>query len=186
MQELQLSTQPKDFFTPSYQDEFFLLYFSDDPQLKGNPYQVATRLETPSSLIPYITQADWFLSKLASRRREQILDLSEQTIQEILMTEHYVTTTELDDDNNQITVTKADPNIMRIKLDAAKFGAERLGKDKGYSQRIEKQENQTVNIFHTLNQLNQPSLPSQPQLSSLQNQPTIINVDDIKFQDEQQ
>lgn len=165
----QLSTIP----STEFQEKFFNLYFSDSKKFKANVYECAKELKYPPQLISEILLSNWFLNGVAERRRNSILDLSEQTLQEILSTPFTVTKTTTTEDGEEVTETIVDKDIMKIRLDAAKFGSERLGKDKGYSQRIEKTENQTVNIFATLQRLNDPNAP-------LLQQPNIINIDNLQ------
>lgn len=96
-----------------------------------------------------ITTAEWFLGRL---RRLNMLSKAEKVLEDMLTlpvlvvdkwgNERRKKRTEdedeedMDEEDSEL-VTKTDPALVKIKQDTAKFLAERLGKDDGYSSRSE-------------------------------------------------
>lgn len=99
----------------------------------GNAKQSAIRAGYVPDYADQITTAEWFLVKL---RRLNMLGKAEKVLDEML--ELPVNTLEWSgrgEDAEQVVITE--PALVKVKQDTAKFVAERLGKNEGYSSRSE-------------------------------------------------
>jgi len=95
----------------------------------GNATQSAIRAGYETDYAEQITGTEWFKVKV---RRLNMLDKAEKVLDETL---------EMDDMVSLIIdgspFKKIDPALKKIKQDTAKFLADRLGKDEGYSTKTE-------------------------------------------------
>ena len=97
-------------------------YINPKSETFGNAYQSAMKAGYEEGTAAQITTVDWFIEK---RRRLNMLSKAEKVLDETL---------ELDTlDEKGIH----NPSLLKIKQDSAKFVAERIGKDEGYSTRTE-------------------------------------------------
>lgn len=105
------------------------LYVNPKSKYFGNAYQAAQYVGYEESYAATITTQDWFKEKV---RRLNMLSKSEKVLDEMLeMTVEQVKVV------GESEVVVVDPSLVKIKQDTAKFLAERLGKDEGYSTRSE-------------------------------------------------
>lgn len=106
-----------------------------DPRSKtfSNGYRSAIKAGYTKGTAMMITTMPWFLGKL---RRLELLPKSEKVLEEMLDMPVEVLKVEGYGDDRQ-EVVKTEPSLIKIKQDTAKFLAERLGKDEGYSLRSE-------------------------------------------------
>lgn len=104
-------------------------YINPKSETFGNAYQSAIKAGYEDSYSRTITSTEWFYDKV---RRLQMLSKAEKVLQETLEmnTENHIKIGEK-------VVVKQDPALVKIKQDTAKFLAERLGKNEGYSTRTE-------------------------------------------------
>lgn len=105
--------------------------FYVDPRSKtfGNAYQSAVKAGYSKGSALQITTQPWFLEKT---RRLNMLSKAEKVLDEML------------------ELKAADAPFLKIKQDTAKFVAERLGKDNGYSTRTEMtgKDGESINISY--------------------------------------
>ena len=125
------------------------LYVKPSSETFGNAYQSAQKAGYEESYAAQITVAPWFLEKL---RKLNMLTKAEKALNDTL---------EYNPVNEE---GKVDSSVARVRLDAAKFVAERLGKE-DYSSRTELTskdgEDLPQPILYVLNN-NQPKENSQP------------------------
>ena len=98
------------------------LYINPTSETFGNGTQSAIKAGYEPDYADQITTVDWFKGKV---RRLNMLSKGEKVLDETL---------------DYIAINgegKVDPSIARIKLDAAKVVVTTLGKDEGYSTRVE-------------------------------------------------
>lgn len=105
------------------------LYVNPKSQYFGNAYQAAQAVGYEENTAAVITTQTWFKEKL---RRLNMLSKSEKVLDEML--EMPVEQVKVVGESGVVVV---DPSLVKIKQDTAKFLAERLGKDEGYSTRSE-------------------------------------------------
>lgn len=101
-------------------------YINPKSETFGNAYQSALKAGYEESTSTLITTTEWFIEKL---RRLNMLGKAEKVLDETLTMSDMVETSE--------GIQKRDSTITKIKQDSAKFIAERLGKNEGYSSRNE-------------------------------------------------
>lgn len=95
----------------------------------SNAYQSAMKAGYEESTALQITSEKWFTEKV---RRMNMLGKAEKVLDEMLDLE-----TEVEVSIGESVIIKKEPALAKIKQDTAKFVAERLGKDEGYSSRSE-------------------------------------------------
>ena len=104
-------------------------YINPKSETFGNALQSALKAGYEDSYSRTITDTTWFSDKV---RRLNMLSKAEKVLEEMI---------ELDINNHQKigdeVVIRKDPALAKIKQDTAKFLAERLGKNDGYSSRTE-------------------------------------------------
>lgn len=108
-------------------------YINPKSETFGNGTQSAIKAGYEPDYADQITTVAWFKGKL---RRLNILDKAEKALEEML--DMPVMTTEWTgrgEEAEQIVITN--PALVKIKQDTAKFAAQTLGKDEGYSSRNE-------------------------------------------------
>lgn len=98
------------------------LYVDPRSETFGNATQSAIKAGYTADYADQITTVDWFKGKV---RRLNMLSKGEKVLEETL---DYIAVNE---------EGKVDASIARIKLDAAKVVVTTLGKDEGYSTRVE-------------------------------------------------
>lgn len=105
------------------------LYINPKSETFGNAYQSAMKAGYEEGYAAQITTVNWFLEKV---RRVNMLNKAEKVLDEMLEmpTENVI-------EKGEEILVKKDTGLVKIKQDTAKFVAERLGKDEGYSQRNE-------------------------------------------------
>jgi hypothetical protein len=105
-----------------------------DPQSEtfGNARQSAVRAGYELDYANQITTSEWFKVKL---RRLGMLSKAERNLDEFM--DMAVKTSKRLHDQEEVEVVETNPSLVKVKLDASKFVAERLGKDEGYSTRKE-------------------------------------------------
>lgn len=106
------------------------LYINPKSETFGNAYQSAIKAGYEDATARQITTVEWFIEK---RRRLNLLSKAEKVLDETL---------EMDDTEpilveGEVIDRKRNPALTKIKQDSAKFLAERLGKEEGYSTRHE-------------------------------------------------
>lgn len=106
------------------------LYINPKSETFGNAKQSAIKGGYEPEYAGQITTAEWFIVKL---RRLNMLGKAEKVLDETL---------EMDDTepifvDGEVIDRKRNPALTKIKQDSAKFLAERLGKEEGYSTRHE-------------------------------------------------
>lgn len=104
-------------------------YINPKSETFGNAMQSAIKAGYEPEYANQITTVEWFKEKV---RRLNMLSKAEKVLDETLEMDDMEATT-----INDIPVVKRNPAITRIKQDTAKFLAERLGKDHGYTTRNE-------------------------------------------------
>ena len=104
------------------QNKCWEYYVSPKSKTFGNALQSAMKAGYEENYAKTITVTEWFLEKV---RRLNLLGKAEKVLDETL---------ELNAKDDE---GKIDPALHRLKLDAGKFVAERLGKLEGYSTRQE-------------------------------------------------
>lgn len=109
------------------------LYVNPESQYFGNAYQAAQFVGYEENTAAVITTQTWFKEKL---RRLNMLGKAEKVLDEMLEMPVEVLDWEGTGDAREQVVT-TEPALVKIKQDTAKFLAERLGKDEGYSTRSE-------------------------------------------------
>lgn len=104
-------------------------YINPKSETFGNALQSALKAGYEETYSTQITATQWFIDKV---RRLNMLSKAEKVLEEMI---------ELDINNHQKigdeVVIRKDPALAKIKQDTAKFLAERLGKNDGYSSRTE-------------------------------------------------
>lgn len=98
-----------------------------------NAYQSAIQAGYSQSHAENITLQGWFKERLQKLKRRDLLSKAEKVLDETL---------EMDDTEpilveGEVIDRKRNPALTKIKQDSAKFLAERLGKEEGYSTRHE-------------------------------------------------
>jgi len=104
-------------------------YINPKSETFGNAYQSALKAGYEEATANQITTTEWFIGKC---RRINLLNKAEKVLEEMIDMPT-VNTIEKGDE----LIVKIDPALTKIKQDTAKFVAERLGKDNGYSTRNE-------------------------------------------------
>lgn len=103
-------------------------YINPKSETFSNAMQSAIKAGYVEDYASQITTAQWFLDKL---RRLNMLSKAEKVLEEMI---------DMDINNHQKIgdeiVIKKDPALAKIKQDTAKFLAERLGKDDGYTTKV--------------------------------------------------
>lgn len=108
-------------------------YVNPKSKTFGNAKQSAIAAGYSEGYANQITTKAWWLGKM---RRLRLLSKAEAVLEEMLEMPVLVTTWEgRGEDAEQVVVTET--GLVRVKQDTAKFLAERLGKDEGYSSRSE-------------------------------------------------
>lgn len=102
------------------------LYTNPKSETFGNAYQSAQKAGYEESTASQITTETWFLEKL---RRLNLLSKAERVLDETLEMSDIEITEE--------GLQKRNPALTKIKQDTAKFLAERIGKNEGYSTKTE-------------------------------------------------
>lgn len=104
----------------------------------GNATQSAISAGYDEDYAEQITTAEWFLVKL---RRLNLLGKSEKVLEETIdmpvQTLKIPRYSDEEDEIDEVEYVVTDPALVRVRLDAAKFVAERLGKTEGYTTRTE-------------------------------------------------
>jgi phage terminase small subunit len=96
----------------------------------GNAKQSAIKAGYSEEYSGQITVSEWFLVKI---RRLNLLNKAERVLEEMVDMDDYDEVTTQSGD----VIRKTNPALTKIKQDTAKFIAERVGKDEGYSTRSE-------------------------------------------------
>lgn len=109
------------------------LYVNPKSKYFGNAYQAAQAVGYEESYAATITTQDWFKEKV---RRLNMLGKAEKVLDDMLEMPVKVLDWEGSGEEKE-QVVKTEPALVKIKQDTAKFLAERLGKDEGYSTRSE-------------------------------------------------
>lgn len=106
-----------------------------DPKSKtfGNANQSALKAGFSKGYSDQITTRPWFQTKV---RRIGMLDKAEKVLEECLEMPVSIEKLEGRGEDAELVV-KTDPALIKIKQDTAKFIAERVGKNEGYSTRTE-------------------------------------------------
>ena len=104
-------------------------YINPKSETFGNATQSAVKAGYEYDYADQITTVDWFKGKL---RKLNMLDKAEKVLDEMLDLEVISVKQE---EGEQ--VVRVDPSLVKIKQDTAKFVAERLGKEEGFSARTE-------------------------------------------------
>ena len=108
-------------------------YINPKSETFSNGYRSALKAGYEDSTSTLITVQDWFLEKL---RNTNLFSKAEKVLNDMLEMPVEVHKIEgYGDDARE--VIKTEPALVKIKQDTAKFVAERLGKDEGYSTRSE-------------------------------------------------
>jgi hypothetical protein len=108
-------------------------YINPKSKTFGNAYQSALKAGYEDATATQITTYDWFLEK---RRRSNMFSKAEKVLDEMLDMPVEVNKFS-GKGENEVLIMVTDPSLVKIKQDTAKFVAERLGKDDGYSTRSE-------------------------------------------------
>lgn len=108
-------------------------YISPRSETFSNAYQSAVKAGYTDDTSKQITVCPWFLEKL---RRLNMLGKAEKVLDDMLEMPVEVQKIEGYGDSKEMVV-KTEPSLVKIKQDTAKFIADRLGKDEGYSLRTE-------------------------------------------------
>lgn len=108
-------------------------YINPKSETFSNAYQSAKKAGYEESTCLQITTEKWFTEKV---RRVNLLGKAEKVLDEMLEMPVDVQRVEGYGEDRE-TVVKTEPALVKIKQDTAKFVAERLGKDEGYSSRVE-------------------------------------------------
>lgn len=104
-------------------------YINPRSETFGNATQSALKAGYEENYARTITVTEWFVVKV---RRLNLLGKAEKVLEEMI---DMNTLTVVEVNGEQII--KNDPALSKIKQDTAKFIAERVGKDEGYSTRSE-------------------------------------------------
>lgn len=104
-------------------------YVNPKSETFGNALRSAIRAGYEESHANTITDTQWFRDRV---RRLNMLSKAEKVLEETLDMEDMMKL-----ESNGVVLEKRDPALTRIKQDTAKFLAERLGKNDGYSSRSE-------------------------------------------------
>jgi hypothetical protein len=121
------------------------LYINPKSETFSNALQSAIQAGYEPEYANQITTAEWFLGKL---RRLNLLGKSEIVLEEMLDLPVHVIKYQPrsrfgddeegeDEDEEPQSYLATEPQLIKIKQDTAKFLAERLGKNEGYSTRSE-------------------------------------------------
>lgn len=104
-------------------------YINPKSETFSNAMRSAIKAGYEEGTAGQITVQNWFIDKL---RRLQMLSKAEKVLDYTLEmnTENHI---KIGDE----VIIKQDPALVKIKQDTAKFITERLGKDNGYSTRVE-------------------------------------------------
>lgn len=108
-------------------------YANPKSETFGNALQSALKAGYEFNYAKTITVTEWFLEKV---RRLNMLSKAEKVLDEMLDMPTEVERREGYGEDAEMIV-KTEPALIKIKQDTAKFLAERLGKDEGYSTRSE-------------------------------------------------
>jgi endo-1,4-beta-mannosidase len=109
------------------------IYINPKSKTFGNAYQSAVEVGYTESSAARITTEAWFAEKL---RRLNMLGKAEKVLDEMLEMPVDIQKVEGYGEDKELVI-KTEPALVKIKQDTAKFIADRLGKDEGYSQRTE-------------------------------------------------
>jgi len=120
------------------------LYINPNSETFGNATQSALKAGYSEGSARQITVTDWFLAKCS---RVNLLNKAEKVLEEMLdlpvnVVDRYNRDKDdenfnSDEDEPQELVLRTEPALVKIKQDTAKFVSERLGKEIGYSTRVE-------------------------------------------------
>jgi hypothetical protein len=105
------------------------LYVNPKSETFGNGFKSAIKAGYEEGYANQITTVDWFKEKV---RRMNMLGKAEKVLDEMLDMPVVVMKTK----DEEICVM-TEPSLVKIKQDTAKFIAERVGKEEGYSTRSE-------------------------------------------------
>lgn len=109
------------------------LYINPKSETFSNAYQSAMKAGYEEATAAQITTLNWFMEKC---RRVNMLNKAEKVLDEMLEMPVLVNKIKGYGEDKEMVV-KTEPALVKIKQDTAKFVAERLGKDDGYSTRNE-------------------------------------------------
>lgn len=109
------------------------LYVNPKSETFGNATQSAIKAGYEASYADVITTRPWFEGKV---RRLGMLEKAEKVLDEMLEMPVEVQEVEGYGDEKELVVNTS-PALVKIKQDTAKFIAERVGKNEGYSARTE-------------------------------------------------
>jgi hypothetical protein len=102
-------------------------YVDPKSETFGNAKQSAIRAGYEDKYANQITVSEWFVGKV---RRLNMLSKAEKVLEECLDLPVKV-------ESGRTKKVKTDPALIKIKQDTAKFIASTVGKDQGYSTRVE-------------------------------------------------
>ncbi len=94
-----------------------------------NAYESAIKAGYEEATAKQITVRRWFIERLADLDRKEMLSLAEKVLMKTLKYK----THETDDNGNE----KVKSDLLRIQVDASKHLTSTLGKNKGYSTKVE-------------------------------------------------
>jgi phage terminase small subunit len=119
-------------------------YINPNSKTFGNAYQSALSAGYSDASANQITTTEWFIGKCS---RLNLLNKAEKVLEEMLdlpvnVVDRYNRDKDdedfnSDEDEPQELVLRTEPALVKIKQDTAKFVSERLGKEIGYSTRVE-------------------------------------------------
>ncbi len=113
------------------------LYINPKSETFSNGLQSAIKAGYDDEYAAHITLAPWFCEKI---RRLGMLEKAEKVLEECLDMPTEVVKWEANyeaGEKEMVDVVKTEPALVKIKQDTAKFIAERVGKNEGYSTRTE-------------------------------------------------
>lgn len=109
-------------------------YANPKSETFGNATQSAIKAGYEASYADVITTRPWFEGKV---RRLNMLGKAEKVLDEMLDMPIEIMKLEKDSEGEYDEVVRTEPALVKIKQDTAKFIAERVGKNEGYSTRTE-------------------------------------------------
>lgn len=109
------------------------LYLASLEYGKPNAMKAALEAGYSNDHARNITMQGWFKDRLSKLRRGNMLSKAERNLDEFLD----MKTQNVKETSGGDSIVVEDSQLKKIKLDASKFVAERLGKDDGYSTRNE-------------------------------------------------
>lgn len=120
------------------QEEAWKFFIDRESTTYSNAYLSAIRAGFSQGSAKQITTADWWLDKC---RRMHLLSKAEKVLEHTITMETNLPVVgmfgPIVDKETKKVMMKEDHNLLKIRQDSAKFVAERLGKNKGYSTRQE-------------------------------------------------